>query len=214
MEQHLRLEPGRYYHIFNRGINGTHIFLEERNYAYFLNLYAKHVEPVAETFAYCLMRNHFHLLARIKTLVDSETLVNPETFEVSETSKVCARSKVPDATQSFANCFNAYAKAINKTYARTGSLFEHRFHRLKVTSERYCMRLVHYIHFNPQKHGFVADFREYPYSSYRAFFSDKPTKLQRSQVLDWFGGRAAFDAVHRTLSDEKEIWSLIADDVV
>ena len=38
MEQHLRLEPGRYYHIFNRGINGTNIFLEERNYAYFLNL--------------------------------------------------------------------------------------------------------------------------------------------------------------------------------
>ena len=75
------------------------------------------------------------------------------------------------------------------------------------------MRLVHYIHFNPQEHGFVADFREYPYSSYRAFVSDKPTKLRRSQVLDWFGGRAAFDAIHRTLSDEKEIWSLIADDV-
>jgi len=82
VEQHLRLEPGRYYHIFNRGIDGTNIFLEERNYAYFLNLYAKHIEPVAETFAYCLMRNHFHLLARIKPFVD------PETFEVSETSKV------------------------------------------------------------------------------------------------------------------------------
>ena len=38
-------------------------------------------------------------------------------------------SKIPDATQCFANCFNAYAKAINKTYVRTGSLFEHRFHR-------------------------------------------------------------------------------------
>ena len=60
---------------------------------------------------------------------------------------------------------------------------------LEVTSERYCMRLVHYIHFNPQKHGFVADFREYPYSSYRAFFSDKPTKLEQSRVLAWFGGR-------------------------
>ena len=206
MEQHVRLEPGRYYHIFNRGINGTNIFLEERNYAYFLSQYAEHVEPVAETFAYCLLRNHFHLLTRIKASADSKT------FEVSETSKVSAQPKVPDATQGFANCFNAYAKAINKTYARTGSLFEHRFHRIEVTSEGYCMRLVHYIHFNPQKHGFIADFREYPYSSYRTFFSDKPTKLQRLQVLDWFGGRAAFDAVHHTLSDEKEIWSLIAED--
>jgi hypothetical protein len=74
-----------------------------------------------------------------------------------------------DATQSFANCFNAYAKAINKAYTRSGSLFEHRFRRVEVTSEHCCMRLVRYIHFNPQKHGFVGDFREYPYSSWRAF---------------------------------------------
>jgi len=194
MEHHISLEPGKYYHIFNRGIAGTNIFLEERNYAHFLSLYAKHVEPVAETFAYCLLRNHFHLFTRIKT------------FEVSETSKVS------DATQSFSNFFNAYAKAINKTYDRTGSLFEHRFRRLEVTTERYCLRLVHYIHYNPEKHGFVTDFREYPYSSYRAMLSNKPTKLQRLQVLDWFGGTAAFDAVHRTLSDEKEIWHLISED--
>jgi hypothetical protein len=42
--------------------------------------------------------------------------------------------------------------------------------------------------------------------------SGKPTKLQRAEVLDWFDGRAAFDAVHRTLSDEKEIWELISED--
>jgi REP element-mobilizing transposase RayT len=198
MEHHALLERGKYYHIFNRGIAGTNIFLEERNYAYFLNLYAKHVEPVAETFAYCLLRNHFHIFVRIKT------------FEVSETSKVSAQDLNP--TQGFSNCFNAYAKAINKTYGRTGSLFEHRFRRLEVTAERYCLRLVHYIHYNPQKHGFVTDFREYPYSSYRAMLSDKPTKLQRVQVLDWFGGRVAFDAVHRTLSDEREIWDLISED--
>jgi len=42
--------------------------------------------------------------------------------------------------------------------------------------------------------------------------SNKPTKLQRLQVLDWFGGTATFDAVHRTLSDEKEIWHLISED--
>jgi putative transposase len=207
VEQHDRLEPGRYYHIFNRGINGTNIFLEERNYAYFLDLYAKHVQPVAETFAYCLLRNHFHLCIRVKTADEIET------FEVVPTSGWPEASKVLDATQGLANCFNAYAKAINKAYARTGSLFEHRFHRLEVTSERYCMRLVHYIHFNPQKHGFVSDFREYPYSSYRAFLIEKPTKLRRAQVLDWFGGRAGFDALHQTLTEEKMIWNLIADDV-
>ena len=208
MEQHAHLEPGRFYHIFNRGINGVNIFVEERSYAYFLNLYAKHVEPIAETFAYCLLRNHFHLLVRIKA---PESPPPTKTFEVCETSKVF--TKALSATQAFSNFFNSYAKGINKTYARTGSLFEHRFERLEATSERYCMRLVHYIHFNPQKHGFIVDYREYPYSSYRVMLADTPTRLCRARVLEWFGGRAAFDAVHRTLSDEKMILHLIGEDL-
>ena len=59
MPQPVPLERGKYYHIYNRGNNRENIFLQERNYAYFLKLYARHIEPVADTFAYCLMRNHF-----------------------------------------------------------------------------------------------------------------------------------------------------------
>ena len=42
-----------YYHIYNRGTNGENIFVQERNYEYFLKLYEKHIVPVADTFAYC-----------------------------------------------------------------------------------------------------------------------------------------------------------------
>jgi hypothetical protein len=58
---------------------------------------------------------------------------------------------------------------------------------------------VRYIHFNPQKHGFVGDFREYPYSSYQAMLSDKATRLKRDVVLEWFGDRAAFIGFHEDL---------------
>jgi len=74
------------------------------------------------------------------------------------------------------------------------------------------MQLVHYIHFNPQKHGFVADFREWPYSSYHTLLSSKPTRLKRDQVLDWFGGSAKFVELQQTLADEKGIVNLIRDD--
>jgi len=60
------LDPDVFYHIYNRGNNRENIFMEERNYTYFLRLYAKHVAPVADTYAYCLLRNHFHVLVRIK----------------------------------------------------------------------------------------------------------------------------------------------------
>ena len=60
--------------------------------------------------------------------------------------------------------------------------------------------------------GFVKDFREWPYSSYHALLSDKPTHLQREQVLEWFNGRLDSDAVHQMLIDEKEIQEVIGDD--
>ena len=59
--------PGAYYHIYNRGNNRENLLIEKRNYLYFLSLYAKHIEPVAATYAYCLLRNHFHLLIRVRT---------------------------------------------------------------------------------------------------------------------------------------------------
>ncbi len=62
----LSLQFGISYHIYNRGNNGENIFVEERNYSYFLRLYAKYIAPIADTFAYCLLRNHFHILLRVK----------------------------------------------------------------------------------------------------------------------------------------------------
>ena len=59
------LIPGQ--HIYNRGNNRENLFKEAKNYPYFLKLYSKHVERVASTFAYCLLRNHFHFFVRIKT---------------------------------------------------------------------------------------------------------------------------------------------------
>ncbi len=61
------LVPGMYYHIYNRGNNGENLFIEKRNYSYFLSLYEKHIIPVTDTHAYCLLRNHFHVAGRIKT---------------------------------------------------------------------------------------------------------------------------------------------------
>src|SRR3972149_2465364 len=112
------------------------------------------------------MRNHFHLLVRLKTCRVSET---------RQVLELDARA----VGQQFNNLFNSYAKAINKAYQRTGSLFQKRFGRIEVASDRYFLALINYIHRNPQKHGFVSDFRDYPYSSYHAMLSTKPTRLKR-----------------------------------
>ena len=198
------LQYGQYYHIYNRGNNRENIFIEECNYRYFLKLYAKYIEPVADTYAYCLLRNHFHFLIRIKTVEEQEK--TQKTLRVSETFK----PKNP--SHQFGNLFNAYAKAINKAYHRTGSLFEHPFGRVLITTNTHLVWLVVYIHQNPQKHGLVDDFRLWPYSSYRALISTKPTRLKRDDVLAWFEGLDGFQAAHRWEISEYQIASLVPDD--
>ena len=219
MSTTIPLEPGKFYHIYNRGNNGENIFIAERNYGYFLNLYAKHIEPVAETFAYCLLRNHFHTCVRIRDERPGRFFEDGQHVPTANSSSQTTRPdrlvktcQVYTPSQAFSNLFNAYTKSINRAYGRSGSLFEKPFQRREVTSPQYCMRLVHYIHWNPQKHCFVKDFREWPYSSYHALLSDKPTHVQREQVLGWFNGRLEFDAVHQMLTDEKEIQEVIGDD--
>jgi len=135
------LVPGTFFHIYNRGNNRENIFHEERNYEYFLKLYANHIIPIADTFSYCLLKNHFHFLVRIKE--DLPELQSPT-----------------DLSQPFSNFFNAYARAFNRAYGRAGVLFQRPFGRIPVTADSHLIRLVAYIHQNPQKHGFVLDFRE------------------------------------------------------
>jgi REP element-mobilizing transposase RayT len=128
------IEFGKYYHIYNRGNNGENLFLTAPNYYYFLSLYDKYISSVAETYAWCLMPNHFHLLVRIKDEVDID-------FLKSEKEPKTAPKKAKPENQ-FGHLFNAYAKAFNKQNNRHGSLFEHPFRRIEVTNEAYLKRLV------------------------------------------------------------------------
>ena len=66
MQQIEPLIAGNYYHIYNRGIDSCNLFTEPDNYEYFLSLYDKYISPVADTFAWVLMPNHFHFLIRVK----------------------------------------------------------------------------------------------------------------------------------------------------
>jgi hypothetical protein len=203
MDLNAPLLPEKFYHIYNRGINGEDLFKQERNYAYFLNKYANYLEPVVETYAYCLLKNHFHLLIKVK---DIEILNNFHS-EKSDKTEIKNGLHHPDfiVNKQFAKLFSSYSQSINIASKRTGSLFETPFKRIEVTNDLYLTRLIWYIHHNPQKHGFVSDFRDYPYSSYHAHLSNKNTKLKRKEVIEWFGGISVFKNLHNEKQNELDI---------
>jgi putative transposase len=197
------LVPGNYYHIYNRGNNGIDIFFENSNYEYFLKLYHQYVHPFAETFAWCLMKNHFHFLVYIRD--ENEVLLDSLEYSTVE------KPKVLDASKQFGHLFNAYTQAINKRYSRTGSLFEKPFERKKVSSEKYLQNLIYYIHNNPVHHGFTKTANEYPWSSYGSILSEMPTKLRREDVIRIYGSKENFIVYHNEEQDLKNIFDISID---
>ena len=179
----IRIEPDKFYHIWNRGNNRENLFYTSANYEYFLRMYADYLDPVAETYAFCLLPNHFHLLIRTKSII-----VSP----VGETTKKTSNP----VSLAFQRFFTAYSQAINIQQHRTGSLFQKPFKRLEVTSTRQLANLVFYIHTNPQKHGIINDFRQYPWSSYNRILKDRPSKLKKEEVLSWFANKEKYLDYH------------------
>ena len=188
------LQPGIYYHIYNRGTNGEVLFKTDDYYKEFLQLYTKYITPVVDTLAYCLMSNHFHFLIRTKEEFEIKTFNELKMFEADKINK--NPDKKPTASPQFAHLFNTYSKKINKAYQRTGSLFEHPFERRMIESELYLRNCIAYIHFNPLKDGFAKSFEDYKWSSYKAILSEKTTLIERQFVIDLFGGKDQFLIYH------------------
>lgn len=221
----LLLQPDTSYHIYNHANGGDDLFREEENYYYFLRKWKRYVQPIADTYAYCLMSNHFHTLVRFK---DRELLValmlkrgklkidvlNPEglddkflknsdigdirEFLINSDVNIRGLDDVISAflSQQFSNLFNGYTKAINKRYRRYGSLFNPRFKRKIIDSESYFFNVLRYIHLNPVLHGFADDVEDWTHSSWKEYFAQE-SWVRCGVVKDRFSSMEEFVHFHK-----------------
>jgi len=191
------LEFGKVYHIYNRGTNRAPIFRTHHNYKYFLHLYSKYIDPVVDTYAWVLLKNHFHFLVRVKDL--------EEAFATLTGIWEPVRLKKLSPSRQFSHLFNSYARAFNQQEKRTGALFERPFKRIEVDNDQYFKDLVVYIHRNPVKHKIREDAADYPWSSYGNTVSIKPSFESKETVLGWFDSVGNFKAHHRRSRYSKEL---------
>ncbi len=176
MSSAIFLQPERYYHVYNRGINGGTLFFEDRNYFYFLKLLEEKIKPVAKFYSYCLMQNHFHLLVEIKTEKEIRAAFpNKQQYAVEAI-----------VSKQFSNVFNSYTQAINKNYGRTGKLFELAFRRKEVMTEIYLLNSILYINKNPVKHSIKTDLLSYKYCSLKDILNDNNSLVESAKVCELF----------------------------
>ncbi|MCR9098813.1 MAG: hypothetical protein NXI25_02605 [bacterium] len=212
------LEPGHYYHIFNRGNNRENLFYKPGNYDYFLRKYAHYLEGYVETAAYCLLPNHFHLVVRVRPM---EALLPVATAAFK---KQWAKVK-PEGEEAVHDwlCWSVserirlwkmgYSKAINRQEGRIGSLFQKPFRRKRIDDDDYLRHAIAYVHLNPAAHGIWDDFGSYPWSSVGCY-EKREEGLNGLIRPEWavFGGKEACLEYHHQFWRQKRADASLVED--
>ena len=131
-------EPG-FYHIVNRGVNNSEVFLEKEDYYKFLELMLKVKYDYNITFhAFTILPNHYHILV--------ETHKN----NLSEAMRLLN---------------SAYAAWYNYKSGRVGHLWKGRFDSYMLFDEDHFWKVVKYIERNAVALGLVEDVVDWEYQS-------------------------------------------------
>ncbi len=181
----IEFESGCYYHIYNHGNASDNLFVENKNYYFFMKRLHHFTNEMIDLYAWCLLPNHFHLLIRVK-----EKHLNKENLEVDVSHQA--------VHEQFRHFFTSYSKAINKAYNRRGALFLKSYHRKKITDDDYLRRIILYIHRNPVNHGFTSCPSKWTHSSFNKIV-DYPNYSLHKEMIDFFGGREDFIELHTAI---------------
>lgn len=185
------LVTGEYYHIFNRGVNKTHIFENSSTYRRCINQinYYRHQntptkystlilmkqelrssiwdsvlqsnQKHVEIIAFCLMPNHFHFL--LKQLSDYGIAKFMSNFQ------------------------NSYSRYYNTKFDRSGPLLTGKFQSVRVENDEQLLHVSRYIHLNPLIGHIVSNFKQlkkYKWSSLPQYFKSVQNTFCSTAIVE------------------------------
>jgi putative transposase len=195
-------EENGMYHIYNRTNNKERLFLNEENKRFFLQRYKEMISPVADTYAWNLLPNHFHLVIKLKSAATiADYLQHKKPLSATEKKYQAGNSSFGELIEHyFKRFFQSYSLSFNAVHHRSGNLFYKPFKRVAINKASQLTMAIVYVHANAAKHGLTKDFTNWKWSSWHSILSDKPTLLARKDVIDCFGNAEAFIKVHHELA--------------
>lgn len=136
-----------YQHVTAIGNNGQDTFLDDEDRLFYLDLLEAAIKEFAfDVAAYCLMRNHVHILARFNGLNMDKVMHKLHT---------------------------RYANYFNRHHGKTGHLFQRRYENEVVSTVEYLHEAGRYVHMNPVVERLVARPEDYRWSSFREYWEGK-----------------------------------------
>lgn len=154
--------PDVIYHIYNRGVAKSDIFIDEQDYAVFLAMFknalseneelntlesigvrisTQNITEAIDLLAFCLLPNHFHLLVHLH--------------------------EIDGITKLMKSVSTGYAMYFNSKYERVGHVFQGKFKARPIINDSDLYHITRYIHLNCWDAGQSLD--EFKYSSYKYY---------------------------------------------
>jgi len=165
-------------HLIQRGNNRQACFYGDDDYRFYLEWLETYAGDVGcALHAYVLMTNHVHLLLTSSTAGGAGAMMK--------------------------RLGQRYVQYINRTYRRSGTLWEGRFRSCLTQEEPYVLGCYRFIELNPVRAGMVEHPGEYRWSSYRANAQDEacsvlaPNDCYLALGADEEGRQAAYRELFR-----------------
>lgn len=188
------LSPNAYYQ-FSQKINGGLLFSSHNDYLHFLSLYCRHVQPLARTFAYCLLPDSFYVVLQIRdlpSLLRHTERVGQGTLELADDCAGYLNKKVSDFVTRYPTSLPSFEGTALPTSV------DWRCELIPSEAEvPHRLGLLHLYPLYLQDHPAGG---LWPYTSLHSLQSRRHTFLDRDKVYKWFGGYEGF------LKESREIY--------
>jgi len=177
----IKISPGEYYHIYNRGINKQKIFLDMSDYARFLFclLYFQS-ENTFNNFGHYVSffkkSKKFNLSLKTMSKIISNRFVELTNFCLMPNHFHITVLEVDEKGIStyMQRVLNSYTKYFNTKYKRSGHLFQGPYQIVYIKDNEQLLYLSTYIHKNPQEIKEIKkyDWKNYFWSSYQDYVKE------------------------------------------
>ncbi|PIP61363.1 hypothetical protein COW99_04440 [Candidatus Roizmanbacteria bacterium CG22_combo_CG10-13_8_21_14_all_38_20] len=223
MARNIKFMTGNFYHVYNRGVRKSDIFLKNQdykrwekllywcnNYDYSYSRYLSRLFQIKRKGGSVEQLNELVRMHKLDTpLVDIHAFV-----EMSNHFHLLLRQISDDGIAKFMQKLaTAYAMYFNLTVGFKGAVFEGSYCAVEVLSDAQLMQLFRYIHLNPQAAGLVdiENLLSYQWSSLSSYCSGSDDKaLTKDFFLGLFKSKddllefivsAAVEGNHELLKD-------------
>jgi len=225
----IKFTDGKYYHIFNRGVDKRDVFIDGGDYLRFLmSMRDFNNNSTSQTRDYILRKNQARvkeLSSRYRELSSFSSFIDslPKLVEIicyclnPNHYHLLLKQLADNGIEKFMHKLGSgYTNFFNAKYQRSGSLFQGTFKAVKIESNEHLLWVSAYVNANAQIHGLTKDASNYKWCSYPEYLGLSPKNFcHKDMIIEQFKDKENFKSFMNdcilSMKEKKELQKYLID---